>query len=272
MYVKEMHIEVDLALQKIGANRTRKLLPQEVDWLLNSNQERFIRSRMRPKLAPQGGKTGGFEILQDDVDAIKALVRNGVTLPAFRLDDRKTHSPLPGDYSYLLQDESVIKRIPPGITPTITYGQRYLNVFPINPSTRSTAPYYSQVQVVLNGNLVIDLANYVSVRQQQWTGFSAADEVWEIINPMLRQAIDDGYEAYWEYYENYTRPRSLIIITPAPATGQVTIDGVTTASISSTAPVQFMDAPYSAQYQSNRLTPSNLVSSLLGGRLLRYTT
>ena len=257
-----MHIEVDLSLQKIAANRTRKLLDAEIDWLLNINQDRFIRSRVRPKMTPQG-KTGGFEIIQDDVDAIKTLVRNGVILPAFRFDDRKAHSPLPGDYMYLSQDESVIKRIPPGVTPSVTYGQRYLNVFPVNPTTKTTAPFYQQVQVTLNGNNVFDLNNYVTNRQQTWGGFSSADQVWSIVNPMLRQAIDDGYEAYWEYYEGYTRPRCLIIITPSPATGQITIDGVTTASISGTIPVQYSDTPSQAEYQANRLTPSNLVSSLL---------
>lgn len=263
MYVKEMHIEVDLSLQKIASNRTRKLLPQEIDWLLNKCMDRFIRTRARPKMMPNGAKTGGFEMIQDDVDAIKALIRPGIVLPAYRFDDRRVQAALPGDYMYLLQDESVIKRIPPGVSPSVTYGTQYLNTFPIYPSTLTKAPYYQHVQTLVNGTLAFDIQSYVANRQQQWGGFSSSDEIWGIISPMFNQLRDQGYNVYWEYYGGHFRPRSVIIVTPAAITGQTTIDGVSTAIIAGTAPLQFMDAPYEAEYQSNRLTPSNLVSSLL---------
>lgn len=47
MTAQEMHIDLDINLQKINSNATRNLLPQEKDWLLNKQVVRFLNSRTR---------------------------------------------------------------------------------------------------------------------------------------------------------------------------------------------------------------------------------
>lgn len=266
MYVKEMHIEVRQSTQKIGSNRNRKLLDPEIDWLLNKNLDRFIRSKIRPKMAPNGMKTGGFEIIQDDLDAIKSLVKRGVVLPAFLNDTRTVRCPLPGDYAYLTQDESVIKRVSPiGTTPPVTTSQtRYLLSLPVFQSTLSVAPYYRSLSIIINGNTVFDLGQYAIARNVTYQGFSSLDQVYALWHYILRALLDAGWNAYWEYYQDTLIPRSIIIVTAAAATGSITIDGSTTPGIASTTGVQVTDIPnVQAEYQANRLTASNIVSSLL---------
>jgi len=92
MYVKEMHIEVNQSTQKIAANTTRKLLAPEVDWLLNKNMGRFIESRVTPK---KDG-SGGFEIKQFDIDAIRTLLVTGYDVSAYVADPRRVKAFLPG--------------------------------------------------------------------------------------------------------------------------------------------------------------------------------
>lgn len=262
MYVKEQHIEVTLSMQKIAANRTRKLLPQEIDWLLNKNMERFIRSKVTPK---KDG-TGGFEILQDDLDAIRPLVKRGIVLPAYVDTDRTIRCPLPGDYSYLTQDESVIKRTDPmsSTVPPLTDLKRYILQVPIRKSTAIAGPYYAQVQLNINGSVVFDLGQYAIARDTNYQGLSAADEIWAIPGYIMQAMIDGGWEAYWEYYEDQYYPKSLIIVTGAPITGYLVTDGVTTPGVNSTINVRTKDLPQvTAEYQANRLTASNIVSSLL---------
>lgn len=266
MYVKEMHIEVRQSTQKIASNRTRKLLDAEIDWLLNKNHGRFIRSKIRPKLQPNGAETGGFEILQDDLDAIKTLVKRGVVLPAFYNDPRTVRCPLPGDYAYLTQDESVIKRISPiaTIPPNTTTLQRYLLALPVQASALTVGPYYKTVTVSLGGSIVFDLGQYAISRGAPYNGFSSSDFVFALWPYLLRGLLDQGYNAYWEYYQDTFIPRSLIIVTSAPLAGSITIDTTTTNGVQSTISVQVADLPRTAaEYQANRLTASNIVSSLL---------
>lgn len=266
MYVKEMHIEVRQATQKLASNRTRKLLDAEIDWLLNKNQGRFIRSKIRPKILPNGQQTGGFEILQDDLDAIKTLVRRGAVLPAFYNDPRTVRCALPGDYAYLVQDESVIKRVSPiaAVPPQKTVLQRYLLALPVNTSALPAPPYYKAVQLSLGGSIVFDLNQYAITRGAAYNGFSASDFVFALWPYLLRGLIDAGYDAYWEYYEDIFIPRSVIVVTAAPLTGSITVDGVTIASAARTINVQVTDLPGVApEYQANRLTASNISPSLL---------
>lgn len=265
MYVKEMHIEVRQGLQKIASNRTRKLLDQEIDWLLNKNYERYVRTKVTPR---KDGK-GGFEILQDDLDAIRVLVKRGVTIPAFINDSRTVRCPLPGDYAYLTQDESLVKRLGeisrPTNATTTTNAVRHMLVIPLRKSTATTSPYYKQVTVALDGNTAFDLGQYAIARDAaSYNGFSTADEVFALPPYLLKGLIDGGWDAYWEYYNGKSFPKSLIIITGAAISGSITVDGLVTAGVANTMNVQILDAPgLKAQYQANRLTASNVVSSLL---------
>ena len=71
MTVNEMHIAVNLGVQKIASFQADILLPQEVDFELNIAMMRFIKQRYNPMSNRQGK---GFEQSQKRVDDLRNLV------------------------------------------------------------------------------------------------------------------------------------------------------------------------------------------------------
>jgi len=65
MTVNEMHIAVNLGVQKIASFQADTLLPQELDFELNIAMMRFIKQRYNPMSNRQGK---GFEQSQKRVD------------------------------------------------------------------------------------------------------------------------------------------------------------------------------------------------------------
>lgn len=265
MYVREMHIEVNQSMQKIAANRTRKLLDDEVDWLLNKNQERFVWSRVTPK----SDGSGGFELKQFGIDAIRMLVKRGVEVPAYIADPRSYVAYLPGDYSYLLSDESVIKRAPvdlantPLLAPASTL-TRNLLLLPVSQSLLSSGPWYGQLQVYLNNGLVFDIQQYTQARNVSFTGFNSKAQVYEISNLLLCELASQRWNVYWENYGTINYPRMLIIDTgPVVMTGSIIIDGTAIPGLQRTVAVQAADYPtLPTEDQANRLTASHVVQNL----------
>lgn len=264
MYVKEMHIEVNQSTQKIAANRTRKLLADEVDWLLNKNQGRFVQSRMTPK---KDG-SGGFEIKQFDMDAIRALVVRGYETPAYVADPRSYMSLLPGNYGYLISDESIIKLVPSDDTgpvpPQAATVTRNLLLIPVLKSLLPAGPWYNQVQVFLNNGLVFDIQQYTQSRNTGFTGFNSIDQVYEVSGCILKELATQRWNVYWERYGSLHVPKTLIIETgPTAMTGSIVIDGTVTAGTQRTYSFLTNDYPQQpTQDQANRLTASHVVQNL----------
>jgi len=265
MFVKEMHIEVNQSTQKIAANRTRKLLDEEVDWLLNKNQQRLIQSRVTPR---KDG-SGGFEIKQFDIDAIRALLVTGREVSAYVADPRRTKALLPGDYAHLISDESVIKRADVDLAgncvkPTSTTLQTNLLLLPLPLSPLGTGPYYGSVQVYINGGLVFDIQQFTQSRNTTYIGYDSKAEVFFLQHCILRELADAGWRIYWERYGERFYPKTFIIdLGPAAGTGSVIIDGQTFNGQSATYSMQVLDYyQQPAEDQSNRLTGSHIIQNL----------
>lgn len=109
MTAQEMLIEVNTSLQAIGASRTRKYYPEEIEWYLNKIQNRFVQLCLRRKGGEQTGYMRSeadanlFEVDEMYRDAIRNLLKEtylptdytnstGLTAKTF----------LPTDYSYAL--------------------------------------------------------------------------------------------------------------------------------------------------------------------------
>lgn len=71
MTVNEMHIAVNLGMQKIASFQVDNILPQEIDFELNIAMQRFIKQRYSP-LSNRVGK--GFEQSQKRIDDLRNLV------------------------------------------------------------------------------------------------------------------------------------------------------------------------------------------------------
>lgn len=103
MTIEEMHIAVNLGVQKIASFQVDNLLPEEIDHELNIAMERFIKQRY----SPNGNKyRDGFEQSQKRIDDLRNLVVDrrlrtfylGETITGFYVD----RVPLPMDYMFLV--------------------------------------------------------------------------------------------------------------------------------------------------------------------------
>lgn len=103
MTIEEMHIAVNLGVQKIASFQVDNLLPQEIDHELNNAMHRFIKQRY----SPEGNKyRDGFEQSQKRIDDLRALVveaqlkcfYHGPSITGFNVD----RAPLPNDYMFLV--------------------------------------------------------------------------------------------------------------------------------------------------------------------------
>ena len=71
MTVNEMHIAVNLGVQKLASFQVDNLLPEEIDHELNLSQLRFVKQRFNARSNRQGK---GFEQSQKRIDDLKSLI------------------------------------------------------------------------------------------------------------------------------------------------------------------------------------------------------
>ena len=123
MTIQEMHIAVNLGVQKIASFQVDNLLPQEIDHELNNAMDRFIKQRY----SPLGNKyRKGFEQSQKRIDDLRNLVTTarlkafyfGESLTGFYVD----RLPLPMDYMFLVNVAADTYQVCPG---KLVLGEHY---------------------------------------------------------------------------------------------------------------------------------------------------
>ena len=77
MTVKEMHIGIDMILQKVNSNVISSFEPEEKDWVLNEEVNRFIKQRLS---ILSNEKRLGFQDTQKRVDDLKNLITSKTSL------------------------------------------------------------------------------------------------------------------------------------------------------------------------------------------------
>lgn len=116
MTIEEMHIAVNLGVQKIGSFQVDNLLPEEIDHELNLAQRRFIKQRYS---STSNAKQQGFEQSQKRLDDLRNLVEDFTAYESFYMGPVYTSNSrgdifvdrykLPLDYMHLLSVRSEVK-------------------------------------------------------------------------------------------------------------------------------------------------------------------
>jgi hypothetical protein len=112
MDITEMHLNIDLELNKLNSNLYEIILPQEKDYFLNRAQERFIKQRYG---ALSNSKREGFEMSQKRIDDLRNLLVPNYYDKCFRLPitdfdyASKLKFYFPGDYMFLTSSRSKMK-------------------------------------------------------------------------------------------------------------------------------------------------------------------
>lgn len=258
MYIKEMHIEVNQGVQKLAANLTRKIFPQEIDWILNKNIERFIKSHMKPK------ENGSFEVTQLGMDALRKLIVYGHPLPAYVASATRVYGNLPYLYSYLLSDNSTLVRKCAGVSFVTESRTLYLAVLPIPLSTRTTPKYYTEVRVRLNGTTIFNITDESTAQQGSYTGYDSKDEVFSVRSRVIHSLNVSGHSVYWEQFGTLLAPRRMILVSSTPiTTASIVVDGTETQALLQTMQVQVRTSTGDTSVGVNRLTPVAKVNDLL---------
>ena len=172
MNALEMHIEINQQLQLVSANRTRKFLTPEIDWVLNKIQERFIRQCLNP-IVTANRQTNKYTIDEFKIDALKNLVVSGISLTAYQdiSGFNRSRSVLPWDYSYLLSDASVLentcKRVDTlsEVTETVQ-----VTVLKLSQTAKVSAPYYLTSSITVDA-VTIQIPQDLDI-PNQFTGFN----------------------------------------------------------------------------------------------------
>lgn len=251
-----MHIEIQQSVQQVAANRSRKYYDEEIDWILNKVQDRFILNCLRPKTDQAGRFTGGFEIDQIQADKIRMLVKTNVALTPYVIDDTRYKCFLPADYQHLLDDESATVQLC-GSLPTEVKETIWITRLRQDRSSKSAAPYYASLEIDMpskNITLPADLPYYNS-----YAGQSEKEDISFLIPWILSKAKT----WYWERFDDLYVPGSYFEVTATAPVGvyKVIVDGATGTD---TIIMQRTLTKHSGTgiWRSNRLSPSEVISSL----------
>jgi hypothetical protein len=261
MTALEMHVEVNQQLQLISANRTRKFLTQEIDWVLNKIQNRFIQESVRPVLV-DGRNVGKYAIDQFKLDALKNLIVSNKTLVAYKdlvAQPERSKSYLPDDYMYLLSDSSVLINTC-NATATPTTAITTVTFLQLSQSAGASSPYY-QTSALTVGGSILSIPSGLN-QPNQYTGYIQKDEVIFLRDWYLTKMRQAGIEVYWERYGDlYKQGYFIFIGTPSPLI--LSHDGIVVTTVTT---YSFNRTAYSASavvYKDNRLVDSSVTGTLL---------
>ena len=98
MTTQELHIELDLLLQKVNSHWNQNLLPQEKDLFLNREVTRFVKQRLN-RLSNLK-REAIFDTIKRTVDLVPLL--KTVKLPIIIDNHKEAHIMLPFDYLYYI--------------------------------------------------------------------------------------------------------------------------------------------------------------------------
>lgn len=253
MNVREMHIEVNQSLQKVAANRTRKFLSQETDWVLNKMVDRFIQSKLRPK------GNGSFEIDELEVDAISNLIVPNKILGAYIQPGVGYISYLPCDYKYLIADSSFTQPVC-GMVPAAYALTLVLTSMRQEQSQKTDARYYETVSLAMNAttlNIPADLPYF-----NKYTGYVSKEDV-SFLVPYIRNHFKPNFQVYWERFADVYQPNHYIIVAAAPVTATMNLDGIVVTQVSQSSKALTLHLGTTTKAVANRLVPSSKVPELM---------
>jgi|SRR6186713_127374 len=258
MTVREMHIEVEQSIQQVAANRGRSFLPEEIDWILNKIQDRFILSCLRPR---QDG-SGGFELDQAKADHIRMLVTSTRTpLRAYEDGNERYKVHLPPDYGHLLADWSYSKDLCGGVA-TLATETQFITSLSQSRSTLATPPYYMSVLLAMPNatvNIPADLAPvapYAGYREKEDISFLVPWILWK------------GKILYWEKFDDLYLPGKYITVLTSAFAGSVmiTVDAVPDTNEVVNTRVKTYHTSGIVNRHDNRLTAQEKIPSLNSSR------
>ena len=217
----DMHIEVLQGLQKVDSFQQDMFQPEEIDFQLNKQQDRFIEQLTNQK----------FQDRQVRLDYIKNLIVKNKTLPVYiplatdsNFEANMQYGVLPSNYLHMVSDRSeiVTRKSCDDImyTPTETNETIQVLQFPDPDVDPTTGSYYLGLEITPDGDTTNKLyKTRFDVNPLDPTLGSKITEP-DYISPLVKDILENidlktfgnKDQVYWEYYRGEYYPKSFIIV------------------------------------------------------------
>lgn len=277
MNIQEMHIEINLSLQKIASNVKRKFLSQEIDWVINKQIGRFVKNKINSDVQttvdPQTRarvqiKTGGFENNSIDLNALRTLV---VTKPVSIYRPSASNfvcAELPGDYSYYIDSLSgIVRDCHDTFAKASNFIEQaeYLYLLKIPKPNKTTSPYYGSPELSVNGTIVIPNTEFQAALPDKDMGF--------VLEGILKNKLlskDSPYKVYWENYNGVQKSDTFIFVSPILLSSvTLTFDAQVVTATTMAALILKPEIAISKKQNQSRLIKDSNVYNLLTSKFHR---
>lgn len=202
MTVQEMHIGIDLLLQKVNSNIISNVKSEEKDVLLNNEVLRYINQRINPKNPESKGIK--FQGTSKRYEDLKALIEPYSSSTYVR-DNKSVFIYLPSNCLHIINDRSITKNLcglayaPTTTTEVIYYTTLKLPLI-------SAVNNYLGFTIIVDGITIFDITNY-----PQFASITSDKQRFQLIDFILEALKDKGYEAKYENYLDMFSLESIII-------------------------------------------------------------
>ena len=210
MTIEEMHIEIDLDLQKVNSNIKRNLLSQEKDRYLNRAIKKFINLRSNPKT---NIKKEGYEESQKRIDDLQDITVT-VPLTLYKHDNYNVKSILPYNYHKKINIDCNVSYGCKNVSDNLEESTVYIRPCLFTLNDDATDLYKNlKIDLVNNGVVVqtlFDINNYSPYS----IGLADLDLKFEL-QVLIRDEINklDGYQVYWEKFNGKFYNNRFILLT-----------------------------------------------------------
>lgn len=255
--VKEFHIAVRQSLQKVASNQNRSYLPDEIDWALNVNQERYVKSRIKRTEVGTG-----FALDQKLLDDISELITPDVTIKTRKASNNNGYIILPTNYFELINDKSnIYSNCNSDFTKSTTVNNEYIGSVKFQNSTKTSA-FYDTFKIIVNDLVLFDNADYNKAYSSPHEKFALIELVLEDVNTYnFNNTIP--VNIYWESYKNLYKPDSFIIVSSVNISGSLIVDSSRSNTFTSTNSTYETFLNKTERTVPNRLTNNSYLSEVL---------
>jgi len=256
--VKEFHIAVRQSLQKVASNQNRSYLPDEIDWALNVNQERYVKSRIKRTEVGTG-----FALDQKLLDDISELITPDVTIKVRKASNSNGYVVLPTNYFELINDKSnIYSNCNSDFTKSTTVNNEYIASVKFQNSTKTSA-FYDTFKIIVNDLVLFDNTDYNKAYSSPHEKFALIELILEDVNTYnFNNTIP--VNIYWESYKNLYKPDTFIIVSSVNISGSLIVDSSRTNTFTSTNSTYETFLDKTERTVPNRLTNNSYLAEVLG--------
>lgn len=215
MIIEEMHIGVDMELQKVSTYTQRNLEPEEIDWFLNNEVTKFIKQRTNPHSNMKQQGTDSTTKRYEDLSDLTTIKDLDVELNA---DKTVGTCILPEDYYAYISSKLNVDQLCEGVTTVTKTEPLYKCVFPLSFPTGEVLSEY-----VIGLNISGNISEIFRLTTSLPTGYIENVDIdkqrfmlLKGLKILLPETLDNlnssEYSLYWERYKDEFHNNSFILV------------------------------------------------------------